>query len=87
MPEGFDGGTGGALKEISSDIKTIKEALLGNPLRQDKGISGQVIEHEERLLALEEKISLARWFLVGFGALCGVITAVVTTIFINLLHK
>lgn len=63
------------IMELSNDVRTIKEALLGNPLRKDSGISGAVVDHEERITKLEDKANLVKYFIIGLGLATGSVGA------------
>jgi hypothetical protein len=57
------------------EIKEIKEALLGSPFTQGKGMVEIQQEHDERLTALERIKDKVIWMAVGAGVAGGITIA------------
>lgn len=60
------------LDQLSSDIKDIHHALLGNPLLNDGGLVGRVTTVEQELKKVSLTQSHWRSFLAGMAFLVGV---------------
>jgi hypothetical protein len=84
--EQLNQGTEQILKELQSEVKEIRDALLGNKLQKSVGISDMVIEHEDRIMKLEEKLSLVRWFFLGAGIVGGVTVSKMLEIITKLIN-
>jgi hypothetical protein len=61
------------LNNISKKISEIYNLLCGNQLnKDDKGMVGDVNDHEVRLLRVEKMIAAGKWLLIGMGISSGV---------------
>jgi uncharacterized protein YPO0396 len=71
------------LDKVSSDVKEIKDAIIGNVLSEDKGMVGKLKEMEKELEDLKKyriKNGVYMKIIVGIGAIIG-------TVFITMVVK
>lgn len=74
--------------EQGKQLTQISEAVSGNPSRAgDKGISGDVHDHEERLEKLENNYTMGRGFIAGMMACASVVGGIVTFLITKLFNK
>ena len=59
-------------KEMQTDVKDIKNALLGTDYNGKEGIVTMVQDHEERLTTIEKGKERQKWILVGLSMGSGV---------------
>lgn len=70
------------ISNMSSDMKDIKGALLGNELNPNPGIVKTIIDHDERIEALEKKFDRTFWIITGLAGGSGAaLVKIIETIF------
>ena len=61
------------LMEISRKLSEIYDLLCGNRLdKDDKGLVGDVNDHERRISRLEKAFSAGKWLFIGMGVSSGI---------------
>lgn len=60
------------VNHIESDVKEIKDALLGNEFNKGEGMVNTVADHEERIASLEKVKDRAMYWFMGACATSGV---------------
>jgi hypothetical protein len=62
----------GNMTTVMSDVKEIREALLGNNYTKNAGLVNTVSEHHLRLTTIEKQLEKGKWLLVGLSAGSGI---------------
>jgi hypothetical protein len=60
------------VNHIESNVKEIKDALLGNEFNKEKGMISIIEDHEERIASLEKVKDRAMYWFMGACATSGI---------------
>lgn len=76
-----------SMQELRKDVSEIKQALIGSPYTENKGLVNTVADQQCRIEVIEERLSQFKWLLIGLSFGSGLGASKILSVVVDLLTK